>query len=106
MNAMCQAGVGVAVGATPIGGAAPIGANNVGGGVVRPGVVPHYYLDLKVWCGMSLEQFGGVGAPIEATNWLSIVTEKLDAFRITQTKWVRYATQLLKGEALVWWRNV
>jgi hypothetical protein len=32
--------------------------------------------------------------------------EKLDSFRIPQTEWVRYATQLLKGEALVWWRNV
>jgi hypothetical protein len=55
---------------------------------------------------MSLEQFAGTGAPIEATNWLSTATEKLDAFRISQTEWVHYATQLLKGEALVWWRNV
>jgi hypothetical protein len=31
---------------------------------------------------MSLEQFAGTGAPIEATNWLSAATEKLDAFRI------------------------
>jgi hypothetical protein len=30
----------------------------------------------------------------------------LNAFRIPQIEWVRYATQLLKGEALVWWRNV
>jgi hypothetical protein len=30
----------------------------------------------------------------------------LDAFSIPQTEWVRYATQLLKVEALVWWRNV
>jgi hypothetical protein len=55
---------------------------------------------------MSLEQFAGTGAPIEAANWLSAATEKLDAFRIPQTEWVRYATQLLKGEALVWCRNV
>jgi hypothetical protein len=55
---------------------------------------------------MSLEQFAGTGAPIEAADWLSAVIDKLDAFRIPQTKWVRYATQLLKGEALVWWRNV
>jgi hypothetical protein len=30
----------------------------------------------------------------------------LDVFRIPQTEWARYAAQLLKGEALVWWRNV
>jgi hypothetical protein len=55
---------------------------------------------------MSLKQFAGTGALIEATNWLSAATEKLDAFRIPQIEWVRYTTQLLKGEALVWWRNV
>jgi hypothetical protein len=55
---------------------------------------------------MSLDQFAGTGAPIEAVDWLSAATEKLDAFRIPQTEWVHYATQLLKGEALVWWRNV
>jgi hypothetical protein len=55
---------------------------------------------------MSLEQFAGIGAPIEATDWLSATTEKLDAFRILQTDWVCYATQLSKDEALVWWRNV
>jgi hypothetical protein len=55
---------------------------------------------------MSLEQFAGTGAPIEAADWLSAATEKLDAFRIPQIEWVHYATQLLKGEALVWWRNV
>jgi hypothetical protein len=55
---------------------------------------------------MSLEQVAGTGAPIEAADWFSAVTEKLDAFRIPQTEWVRYATQLLKGEALVLWRNV
>jgi hypothetical protein len=32
--------------------------------------------------------------------------EKLNAFMIPQTEWVHYATQLLKGETLVWWRNV
>jgi hypothetical protein len=55
---------------------------------------------------MSLEQFAGTGAPIEAVDWLSAATEKLDAFRISHSEWVHYATQLLKGETLVWWRNV
>jgi hypothetical protein len=55
---------------------------------------------------LSLEQVASTGAPIEAADWLSAATEKSDAFMVPQTEWVRYATQLLKGEALVWWRNV
>jgi hypothetical protein len=54
-------------------------------------------LDLQGWCGLSLEQFAGTGAPIEAIDWLSATTEKFDAFRIPKIEWVRYATQLLKG---------
>jgi hypothetical protein len=55
---------------------------------------------------LNLEHFGGTGAPIEVADWFSAAIEKLDAFRIPQTEWVHYATQLFKGEALVWWRNV
>jgi hypothetical protein len=80
---------------------APISANDEGGGVAQPRGAPQQYLDLRGWCGMPLEQFAGTGAPIEAADWLSTATKKLDAFRIPQIEWVRYATQLLKGEALV-----
>jgi hypothetical protein len=80
---------------------APISANDEGGGVAHPRGAPQQYLDLRGWCGMPLEQFAGTGAPIEAADWLSTATKKLDAFRIPQIEWVRYATQLLKGEALV-----
>jgi hypothetical protein len=106
MNAMRQAGAGATVGAAPTGGDAPIGVNDEGGGVAQPRGAPQQYLDLRGWCDMSLEQFASTGAPIEATDWLSAATEKLDAFRIPQIEWARYATQLLKGEGLVWWRNV
>jgi hypothetical protein len=106
MNAMHQAGAGVAVGVAPIGGDAPISANDEGGGVAQSRGDPQQYLDLRGWCGMSLEQFAGTGAHIEAADWVSIATEKLDAFRIPHSEWARYATQMLKGEALVWWRNV
>jgi hypothetical protein len=82
MNAMRQAGVGAAVGAAPIGGDGPIGANDEGGGVAEPRGAPQQYLDLWGWCGISLEQFTGTGAPIEAADWFSATTEKLDAFRI------------------------
>jgi hypothetical protein len=39
-------GLGAAVGAAPIGGGAPIVANNEGGGVVQPRGAPRQYLDL------------------------------------------------------------
>jgi hypothetical protein len=47
MNAMHQAGAGDAVGAAPIGGDAPIGANDEGGGVAQPRGAPRQYLDLR-----------------------------------------------------------
>jgi hypothetical protein len=68
MNAMRQAGVGAAVGAAPMGGDAPISANDEGGGVAQPRGPPQQYLDLRGWCGMSLEQFAGTSAPIEAAD--------------------------------------
>ena len=55
---------------------------------------------------MHLELFAGNGAPVEAADWLSAVVDKLEAFQIPSPDWVRYAGQLLKGEALVWWRSV
>ncbi|KAL6600580.1 hypothetical protein ACP70R_045380 [Stipagrostis hirtigluma subsp. patula] len=105
-NAMRQAGA--AGGVPPAGGGAPPaggGAIEVGG-AAQPAVAPSRPLDLREWCGMSLERFAGTGAPIEAADWLSAMIEKLDAFQVPATEWVRYATQLLKGEALVWWRNL
>jgi len=75
-----------------------------GGG--EPVVAPQHPLELRDWCGMSLEKFAGTGAPIEAADWLSAVIEKLESFQVPASDWVRYAHQLLKGEALVWWRNV
>jgi hypothetical protein len=55
MNAMCQAGAGAAVGAAPTDGEAPISANDEGGGVAQPRGAPQQYLDLRGWCGISLE---------------------------------------------------
>jgi hypothetical protein len=86
MNAMRQAGASAAVGATPTGGETPISANDEGGGVAQPRGAPQQYLDLRGWCAMSLEQFAGTSAPIEAADWLSAAIEKLDAFRIPQTE--------------------
>ncbi|CAN6372661.1 unnamed protein product [Urochloa humidicola] len=55
---------------------------------------------------MALDKFAGTGAPIEAADWLSSVVDKLESFQVPASDWVRYAHQLRKGEALVWWRNV
>jgi hypothetical protein len=68
MNAMRQTGASAAVDAAPIGGDAPIGVNDEGGGATQPRGAPQQYLDLRGWCGMSLEQFAGTGAPIEAAD--------------------------------------
>jgi hypothetical protein len=65
MNALRQASAGAAIGATPIDGDAPIGVNNEGRVVAQFGGVPQQYLDLRGWCGMSLEQFSYTGALIE-----------------------------------------
>jgi len=55
---------------------------------------------------MSLEKFAVTGTPIEAADWLTAVIDKLESFQVPASDWVRYAHQLLKGEALVWWRNI
>jgi hypothetical protein len=55
---------------------------------------------------MALEKFDGTGAHIEAADWLSSVVDKLESFQVPASDWVHYAHQLLKGEALVWWRGV
>ncbi|KAL6594984.1 hypothetical protein ACP70R_048087 [Stipagrostis hirtigluma subsp. patula] len=106
MNAMRQIGV---AGGDPVGGGGvpPAGGGAVeGGGAAQPAAASSRPLDLREWCGMALERFSGTGAPIEVADWLSAMIEKLDAFQVLATEWVRYATQLLKGEALVWWRNL
>jgi hypothetical protein len=95
MNALRQAP------ASGVPGGAPGG---VRGGV--PVVPPERPLDLRDWCCMALEKFDGIGAPIEAADWLSSVVDKLESFQVPALDWVRYAHQLLKGEALVWWKGV
>lgn len=111
MNVIRQAQVGSTAapiaGDAPIGGDAPVGANIGGaGGVGQHAVVPNRPMDLKDWCGMPLEKFGGTSPPIDAADWLSATMYKLEAFQIPPIEWVRYATQLLKGEALVWGINM
>ena len=72
----------------------------------EPVVARQRPLELRDWCGMSLEKFAVTGTPIEAADWLTAVIDKLESFQVPASDWVRYAHQLLKGEALVWWRNI
>jgi hypothetical protein len=56
--------------------------------------------------GMKLDTFDGSGTPVEAADWLTYVEDKMDVFEIVYGDRVRFGTQLLKGEAQIWWRGV
>ena len=58
------------------------------------------------WMGMKLDSFDGSGSPVEAADWLTYVEDKMDVFEVVYGDRVRYGTQLLKGEAQIWWRGV
>jgi hypothetical protein len=55
---------------------------------------------------MMLDTFDGSGTPVEAADWLTYVEDKMDVFEIVYGDRVRFGTQLLKGEAQIWWRGV
>jgi hypothetical protein len=80
------------------GGAAP------GGGAEAP--LPVSGLSLMKWMGMKLDTFDGSGTPVEAADWLTYVEDKMDVFEIVYGDRVRFGTQLLKGEAQIWWRGM
>jgi hypothetical protein len=56
--------------------------------------------------GMKLDTFDGSGTPVEAADWLTYVEDKMDVFEIVYGDRVCFGTQLLKGEAQIWWRSV
>ncbi len=85
------------------GGAVPVGAVP-GGGAEVP--LPVSGLSLMQWMGMKLDSFDGSGTPVEATDWLTYVEDKMNVFEIAYGDRVRFGTQLLKGEAQIWWRGV
>jgi hypothetical protein len=58
------------------------------------------------WMGMKLDSFDGSGTPVEAADWLTYVEDKMNVFEIVYGDRVRFGTQLLKGEAQIWWRGV
>jgi hypothetical protein len=56
--------------------------------------------------GMKLDTFDGSGTPVEVADWLTYVEDKMEVFEIVYGDRVRFGTQLLKGEAQIWWRGV
>jgi hypothetical protein len=63
-------------------------------------------LSLMQWMGMKLDAFDGSGTSVEAADWLTYVEDKMNVFEIVYGDRVRFGTQLLKGEAQIWWRGV
>jgi hypothetical protein len=100
-----------AIPVTPMG----AGGGEVPGGAVPVGVVPGggakvplsvSGLSLMQWMGMKLDSFDGSGTLVEAADWLTYVEDKMNVFEIAYGDRVRFGTQLLKGEAQIWWRGV
>ena len=63
-------------------------------------------VSLREWVSMKLDSFDGSGTPIQAADWLAYIEMQLDAFDVLPRDKIRYVTQLMKGEAQIWWRGV
>jgi hypothetical protein len=68
--------------------------------------IPVSGISLMHWIGMKLDSFDGSGSPVDTADWLTYVEDKLDVFEVVSGDRVCYGTQLLKGEAQIWWRGV
>ena len=55
---------------------------------------------------MKLDTFDGSGTPVEAADWLTYVEDKMEVFEVVYHDCVSFGTQLLKGEAQIWWKGV
>jgi hypothetical protein len=104
-----------AIPVAPTGAAQGAGGGGVPGGVVPWGAAPGggaeapllvSGLSLMQWMGMKLDTFDGSGTPVEAAEWLTYVEDKMDVFEVVYGYCVRFGTQLLKGEAQIWWRGM
>jgi hypothetical protein len=68
--------------------------------------IPVSAISLMKWVGMKLDTFDGTGTPVQAADWLTYVGDKMDVFEVVDQDHVRYSSQLLKGEAQIWWKGV
>jgi hypothetical protein len=104
-----------AIPVAPAGAAQGAGGGGVPGGTVPAGAAPGggaevpllvSGLSLMQRMGMKLDSFDGSGTTVEAADWLTYVEDKMNVFEIVYGDRVRFGTQLLKGEAQIWWRGV
>jgi hypothetical protein len=94
----------VTTSAAPATGAIPA-AHTIPSGVPQV-AIPVSGISLMQWIGMKLDSFDGSGSLVDAADWLTYVDDKLDVFEVVSGDRVCYGTQLLKGEAQIWWRGV
>src|SRR5579859_3898276 len=103
---------GQGTGAIPATGAAPAAGAPISGGAATAPVgapelvVPVSGISLMRWIGMKLDTFDGSGTPVQAADWLTYVEDKMEVFEVVYHDRLRFGTQLLKGEAQIWWRGV
>jgi hypothetical protein len=104
-----------AIPVAPTGAAQGAGGGGVSRGTVPAGATPGGEAEVPLpvsglclmqWMGMKSDTFDGSGTPIETVDWLTYVEDKMNVFEIVYGDRVRFGTQLLKGEAQIWWRGV
>jgi hypothetical protein len=90
----------------PVGSASAATTQGATIGAIPVIVIPMDTISLMQWTGLQLDSYDGSGSPVEAIDWLTYVEDKMNVFEVVYGDRVCYGTQLLKGEAQIWWRAV
>jgi hypothetical protein len=93
---------GATIGAILVG-AIPVGVVPGGAAEVAP---PVSGISLMQWIALKLHTFDGSASLVEATDWLTYAVDKMNVFEVVYVDRVSYGTQLLNGEAQIWWRGL
>jgi hypothetical protein len=90
-----------AIPVSPAGAAQGAGGGGVPGGAVPVGAAPGGRAEVPLpvsglflmqWMGMKLDSFDGSGTPVEATDWLTYVEDKVNVFEIVYGDRVHFGT--------------
>jgi hypothetical protein len=92
-----------AIPVAPAGAAQGAGGGGVPGGTVPAGAALGGGAEVPLRVS---DSFDGSGTPVEAADWLTYVEDKMNVFEIVYGDRVHFGTQLLKGEAQIWWRGM
>ncbi|KAI3727551.1 hypothetical protein L6452_16167 [Arctium lappa] len=57
----------------------------------------------KTFLGCHPKEFAGSDSPIACMYWLKEMEMAFEASECDSSQWVKFASQLLRGEALIWW---